>query len=40
LQIKDIMRTMDNRHVMGIDMLKQYSGEAVHIGEYRDNKTY
>lgn len=40
LQIKDIMRTMDNRHVMGMDMLKQYSGEAVHIGEYRDNKTY
>jgi HD-GYP domain-containing protein (c-di-GMP phosphodiesterase class II) len=33
IQIKDIMKTMDNRHVMNNDMLSQYEGSAVHMGE-------
>lgn len=33
MQIKDIMKTMDNRHVVDNDMLKNYVGKTVHIGE-------
>lgn len=40
IQIKDIMKTMDNRHVMDHDMLAQYSGNTVHIGERRSKKNY
>lgn len=40
VQIKDIMRTMDNRHVVDTDMLNKYKGETVHIGERRPNKSY
>lgn len=40
IQIKDIMRTMDNRHVMDPDMLERYSGDKVHIGERRTKKNY
>lgn len=40
IQIKDIMRTMDNRHVMDPDMLERYSGDKVHIGERRTRKNY
>lgn len=40
IQIKDIMRTMDNRHVIDRDMLEKYAGEIVHIGEKRPKKSY
>lgn len=40
IQIKDIMKTMDNRHVMGMDMLEQFAGEPVHMGEKRAKKNY
>jgi hypothetical protein len=40
IQIKDIMKTMDNRHVMNNEMLKNYEGSPVHIGEKRTNKSY
>lgn len=40
IQIKDIMRTMDNRHVMNHEMLEKYAGDTVHIGEKRSKKTY
>ncbi len=40
VQIKDIMRTMDNRHVVDKDMLNKYKGDTVHIGERRANKSY
>lgn len=40
VQIKDIMRTMDNRHVVDKEMLNKYKGEIVHIGERRANKSY
>lgn len=40
MQIKDIMKTMDNRHVVDRKMLQNYVGEAVHIGERRSKKTY
>lgn len=40
MQIKDIMKTMDNRHVMDQDLLAQYIGEPVHVGEHRDKKNY
>lgn len=33
IEIKDVMRTMDNRHVVAIDMLQNYIGEEVHMGE-------
>ena len=33
LEIRDIMRTLDNRHVMNIDLLKQ-SGIEVEEEEY------
>ncbi|MCM1128047.1 MAG: phosphohydrolase [Lachnospiraceae bacterium] len=31
IEIKDIMKTMDNRHVMDTDMLKKYSGKKVEV---------
>lgn len=40
LQIKDIMKTMDNRHVVDNDLLAQYSGDTVHMGERKENKNY
>lgn len=40
LQIRDIMKTMDNRHVVEPELLKQYSGEVVRIGERRSKKHY
>ncbi|MCH5267287.1 MAG: HD domain-containing protein [Lachnospiraceae bacterium] len=40
MQIKDIMKTMDNRHVMGKDMLDEYSGDVLHMGEHLDKKNY
>lgn len=40
VQIKDIMRTMDNRHVMDNELLKSYMGNTVHLGEKRAKKNY
>lgn len=40
IQIKDIMRTMDNRHVVNPDMLEKYAGEVVHMGEKRAKKHF
>lgn len=40
IQIKDIMKTMDNRHVVDKEMLEKYSGEIVKIGERRERKYY
>lgn len=34
-QIKDIMKTMDNRHVINRDLLEVYRGSTVHIGQKR-----
>lgn len=33
LQVKDIMKTMDNRHVVNHDLLASYRGGAVHFGD-------
>ena len=40
MQIKDVMKTMDNRHVVEPDLLSQYAGEVVKIGERRKKKNY
>lgn len=40
IQIKDIQKTMDNRHVVDNDLLANYKGETVHIGEKRKKKTF
>lgn len=32
MQIKDIMKTMDNRHVVDSNMLQQYTGKTLHLG--------
>lgn len=40
MQIKDVMKTMDNRHVVDSDLLSQYAGEVVKIGERREKKNY
>ena len=40
MQIKDIMKTMDNRHVVDGDLLKKYQGEGVSIGQKRDKKHF
>ncbi len=40
LQIKDIMKTMDNRHVVDNDMLSQYTGGTVHMGERNETKNF
>ena len=33
-KIKDVMKTMDNRHLVDSSMLSQYSGKTVHMGEH------
>ncbi len=40
IQIKDIMKTMDNRHVVDSEMLEKYSGETVQMGQRREKKYY
>lgn len=40
MQIKDIMKTMDNRHVVDNDLLAQYTGNTVHMGERNESKTF
>lgn len=40
MQIKDIMKTMDNRHVVDNDLLAQYTGSTVHMGERNENKNF
>ena len=40
IQIKDIMKTMDNRHVVDKEMLQKYSGETVHIGQRLEKRYY
>ena len=40
IQIKDIQKTMDNRHVVDNDLLASYKGETVHIGEKRKKKSF
>lgn len=33
MKIKDIMKTMDNRHVVDKEFLSQYMGKTLHMGE-------
>ena len=40
IEITDVMRTMDNRHVVAKDMLQNYIGEEVHIGESSPKKHF
>jgi HD-GYP domain-containing protein (c-di-GMP phosphodiesterase class II) len=40
VQIVDIMKTMDNRHVVDQDMLKSYLGQEVFVGENRKKRHY
>lgn len=40
MQIKDIMKTMDNRHVVDNDLLAQYTGSTVHMGEHNETKNF
>lgn len=40
IEIKDVMKTMDNRHVVAKDMLQNYIGEEVHIGEGSPKKHF
>lgn len=40
MQIRDVMKTMDNRHVVEPDLLEQYAGEVVRIGERREKRNY
>lgn len=40
MQIKDVMKTMDNRHVVEPDLLSQYAGEVVQIGQRREKRNY
>lgn len=40
IQIADVMKTMDNRHVVDHEMLKNYLGEAVHMGESSAKKHF
>lgn len=40
IQIRDIMRTMDNRHVVNSDMLEKYAGDVVHMGQKTTKKHY
>ncbi len=40
MQIKDIMKTMDNRHVVDNDLLAQYTGSTVHMGERNETKNF
>ena len=36
ISIKDIQRTMDNRHVVDNHLLADYKGQTVHIGMRRE----
>lgn len=40
VQIVDIMKTMDNRHVIDRETLKEYLGQQVYMGENRGKKHY
>ncbi len=40
VHIVDIMKTMDNRHIVDHEALAKYKGETVHLGEVRTNKHY
>lgn len=40
IRIVDIMKTMDNRHVIDREMLQNYLGEEVYMGENRRKKHY
>lgn len=40
IQILDIMKTMDNRHVVAGDMYQKYAGEPVEMGKPRKKKHY
>lgn len=40
IQIKDIQKTMDNRHVVDRDLLASYLGETVYMGEKRMKKNF
>ena len=40
VHIVDIMKTMDNRHIVDHEALEKYKGETVHLGEARTNKHY
>lgn len=40
MQIKDVMKTMDNRHIVNNDLLAQYTGNTVHMGERNETKNF
>lgn len=40
VQIRDIMKTMDNRHVVNTELLADYQGRTVHMGEKLTHKNY
>lgn len=40
VQIKDIQKTMDNRHVVDRDLLASYLGETLYMGEKRIKKNF
>ena len=40
MQIKDVMKTMDNRHIVDNDLLAQYTGSTVHMGERNETKNF
>ncbi len=40
MHIKDIMKTMDNRHVVDTSLLSQYTGGTVHMGQHMEHKNY
>ena len=40
VEIADVMKTMDNRHIVDHEALAKYKGETVHLGEVRTNKHY
>ncbi len=40
IQVVDIMKTMDNRHVVNSDLLTTYQGEGLAMGQKRDKKHF
>ena len=40
VQIRDIMKTMDNRHVVNNELLADYQGRTVRMGEKLTHKNY
>lgn len=40
VQIRDIMKTMDNRHVVNKELLAEYQGRTVRMGEKLTHKNY